>query len=1356
MPTARPVGFPDAAVRSGHGRSHLRCGIPAMVLLVAAGAGCGARGPAAGPIAGVHAQPDAGRVHAEPSPAERRQARALLDDAWVAWQQGDVRDAVDAIVADLAGRPKAVRSAILRAVAADDDAGDDAATGEVRSWPPAVADPAVGLDLMGVPGWAVARLTGQDSADPRDDRSLAAVLAAAAAPGAPTVGRVRPRVDPDAAAAARERFRRAADALAEGRTLQAVVELREAGRLDPTQPSIQRSLARVAEQLGNASLARQAWQDLLAIDRADPEAVLALAADTLRSGRPLAGLALLSRLEPAMAGGPPPLRGAADSGDAIDAIDAWCRDALLMDACERLGADAAVEQVAERMLASAVDVAAARRVAIERSLPEAAAGRIEIARRLGDARWRGDRPAEAEVAYAMASTIAADLPLTSAADRRERAGVLVRRVALATEDARPREAARRVQEAAATAPDDAAALVLAMHLVEPSRAGVRELALVAGRISPAAAARATAVEFAWPASAGAAFGDPGEPIASGFIRRAERLHPDGPPWPHPLPELADAAARRLHRADRPLSADRLGEASRLLEAAVLEACGWLGRAWTAVDGWLADVAAGSESATPATIAAAHVMRIRLAGLLQEPQLLSRVIAEARAAAAASATTAEGDGWAVRREIAAATALARVGRLEEAVRTAGDLPAAVHASDADAAGEEGSLVAAARLTMAAALVERAIGGRRGPGAAADARTAVELASGRLTSRPTDAVAWMLIESVLAPTGPVPDPAAAARQRRRWADAADAVPAAARDADRLERARLMAAGRFEAVDDAARLRLLMDPLDETAIEDLLAARTRAGRAVDATEWLRQRERRHPADPAAAAAGLRLDAEAGRAEEAWSRLERRLAADSGDLVALRLAEAAAGFAGDRMMQLVMAETRLMERPPGPHRGLLLAGAAFAAGQARECLRAVPAFIAGAAEAGERDLAAAASLLGRIRGGGDPGPAADAADLEVALAEAVLPRLANADAADAAATADAAAATLERLVVRGVASAAVAEGSSPRVLAWVDRLAGHATGARVSDIDPWRSLAAELLQRERGSEAATLIIRRLLRGPERGAAASRLLLLAVATDAAAGPDPAAPGTAGTRTRSMLERLAADGRLPASGRAEDDPLAIALGEAAFVHREIGDEDGAERLLDAALQRRPADPSLLNDLGYARLDAAIRAGRVVAADPAIAGLIERAHALDPANPAILDSLGWLRYRQGRITGGPDDAVDLLERAAATAGSPSPEGLLHLGDARWRAGRREAAIDAWRAASELLVAPGFREGLEQGLGGLQREAWGVLVRDPAAMYHARFGRLAEDLRIRLEAGPRGDDPMPVTATDAEASSAGRGP
>jgi tetratricopeptide (TPR) repeat protein len=104
-----------------------------------------------------------------------------------------------------------------------------------------------------------------------------------------------------------------------------------------------------------------------------------------------------------------------------------------------------------------------------------------------------------------------------------------------------------------------------------------------------------------------------------------------------------------------------------------------------------------------------------------------------------------------------------------------------------------------------------------------------------------------------------------------------------------------------------------------------------------------------------------------------------------------------------------------------------------------------------------------------------------------------------------------------------------------------------------------------------------------------------------------------------------------------------------------------------------------NNLGYALLE---RGGD---RDEA-ARLIERAYVNAPDNPHVLDSLGWLRYKQGRLT--DEDgalglgAITLIRRAIdSDAGDPSPEVLSHLGDALWRAGRRDEARQAWQSGYE---------------------------------------------------------------------------
>jgi hypothetical protein len=78
---------------------------------------------------------------------------------------------------------------------------------------------------------------------------------------------------------------------------------------------------------------------------------------------------------------------------------------------------------------------------------------------------------------------------------------------------------------------------------------------------------------------------------------------------------------------------------------------------------------------------------------------------------------------------------------------------------------------------------------------------------------------------------------------------------------------------------------------------------------------------------------------------------------------------------------------------------------------------------------------------------------------------------------------------------------------------------------------------------------------------------------------------------------------------------------------------------------------------------------------------------------VLDSLAWARYKLGvfadeldadTVTVAREGAVTLLTRAAGLeSGRDNPTIHLHLGDALWRLGRSEDAIQAWVEAERLL-------------------------------------------------------------------------
>jgi Flp pilus assembly protein TadD len=114
----------------------------------------------------------------------------------------------------------------------------------------------------------------------------------------------------------------------------------------------------------------------------------------------------------------------------------------------------------------------------------------------------------------------------------------------------------------------------------------------------------------------------------------------------------------------------------------------------------------------------------------------------------------------------------------------------------------------------------------------------------------------------------------------------------------------------------------------------------------------------------------------------------------------------------------------------------------------------------------------------------------------------------------------------------------------------------------------------------------------------------------------------------------------------------------------------AEADLQAALNARPDEPELLNYLGYSLIDRGERLKDAMA-------MVEKAVASNPRSGAMIDSLGWAYYRLGDYK----TAVEKLEQAVEfEAGDPDINN--HLGDAYWKAGRRDEAQFQWRRVLTL--------------------------------------------------------------------------
>ncbi|MCA9294140.1 MAG: hypothetical protein KDA20_10030 [Phycisphaerales bacterium] len=158
------------------------------------------------------------------------------------------------------------------------------------------------------------------------------------------------------------------------------------------------------------------------------------------------------------------------------------------------------------------------------------------------------------------------------------------------------------------------------------------------------------------------------------------------------------------------------------------------------------------------------------------------------------------------------------------------------------------------------------------------------------------------------------------------------------------------------------------------------------------------------------------------------------------------------------------------------------------------------------------------------------------------------------------------------------------------------------------------------------------------------------------------------------------------------------------------------RLYEEALRMRPLDPEASNSFGYRLLDDDDDIERATL-------LITNAHKRLPNEPHVTDSMGWLAFKTGRIHDDIDpetgrlrsgavtllelslhqleqrieqekalrpDEIDLIDQEFAYTRS---EVSNHLGDALWLAGERESAIHDWTEAMRLAATAlkGMRDG-----------------------------------------------------------------
>jgi Flp pilus assembly protein TadD len=172
---------------------------------------------------------------------------------------------------------------------------------------------------------------------------------------------------------------------------------------------------------------------------------------------------------------------------------------------------------------------------------------------------------------------------------------------------------------------------------------------------------------------------------------------------------------------------------------------------------------------------------------------------------------------------------------------------------------------------------------------------------------------------------------------------------------------------------------------------------------------------------------------------------------------------------------------------------------------------------------------------------------------------------------------------------------------------------------------------------------------------------------------------------------------LQSYGEANPDELLLSLKARAEMLSEAGDEAAALATYDEAVKRypdvaelrlsrsfqlirmnktaagiaamkqllseRPADPTVLNALGYTLVD---RTNQYQTGHDYIAQALQ----YSPDSGAVLDSMGWALFKLGK----KQEALTNLEKAAMRLADSDLD--LHLGEVLWSLDRRDDAVQAW--------------------------------------------------------------------------------
>ena len=739
------------------------------------------------------------------------------------------------------------------------------------------------------------------------------------------------------------------------------------------------------------------------------------------------------------------------------------------------------------------------------------------------------------------------------------------------------------------------------------------------------------------------------------------------------PELGGDYARRLLVAvPRPATAAVVvsgldpSPARAQIESHLLVLLGALGEAW--------EVCRLAQRTWPDDKVLA-LLRVQLAGELEEPKLLKKALGAARP---------YDDAWAW---LVRARARRLVGQTELAVRAA------------TTAVERAADTAEALIELARAHAAHAMTLDSEPDRNHHADEAVRFAEQAAGMGLDQNEPYEVLVSLYGPRGPLSDPVLLRQAERRLLEA--------NHESRLQ-ALLWAqkALRQQRFEDALERFLSLydgDPGDTSSLIAAVTAWAGMDRLADAERWLQQRLAERPGSPALLEQWVRVQLMLDRPAVAEKTLDEALEAEPSNHAARHLLETVYRATGQAAAALDLGEKRLLARPQGIHRELELA-ALYAGGGATDRAIGRLTWLLDHADAATFDqLRAAIRVALRLDDGEDR-----RAPLVLKLVEHTVERFPDAPLG------------VYGWGLRAMARMGILDGRFDALLGRAVALARGGSDESPQATLAWRNLAQTLVDVGEPATAGRVLRARMqAEAPLDVRAREFLATVTLASDAAAG----GRAEASIELIRDLELHGALGILPREPRA-DTSLSDALYLASLIYSRIGDDDGVDRLLRETLQLDPDHATALNNIGYMRIEA----GRH---DDEVIGWIERAFELQPANENVLDTVGWLRYKQSRF----EDALGLIQKAVDAVAEPSPEVLSHLGDTYWRLGEREPAVEAWRRVVQIMEDPVYEE--EHLLD--QRRTWGLRVVDPRQMYDRQHGFVLEHGRRNLRQVEAGDEP-----------------